>query len=1449
MARYCLASATAHTSLDAEASSQLIEFIRLGHGNVASSTSSASEEASAAEVSGDDQAPRKKRKLDSSISSENNHRPFAFAEASFVLGLGIPCPPGLNLPVAAKYLGKPDQDSSLFKLCFSLQGPKLHFQTGVTTSSSLQNAVDHLQLTVPSLLSVSTFFELTARSRIGPVNYVANLLTSNDSATLKITARWDPENVREGLLPNIKAKDSRLLSRFFPFGEAKVGHFWTPQDFYKSVHIPEKSLTVGERYRPVQLQCPLIPFQQRTVRWMLQRENVDISDDGKVVEHAKHDSLPPSFHEFEASNGKTSYISHLFQVLTQSREYVNTFNPSLSGGILAEEMGLGKTIEIIALICLHRRERKLEKPYLDPNMNCMVRPSGATLIVTPSAILQQWKTELYMRVPSLKVTHYTGMPPDLDLEKNEAEIQRLAQQDVVLVTYQVMGTEIHYAQPAPKRFLRQDKRYIPRKSPLAQISWWRVCLDEAQMVESGVSNAAKVARMIPRCNAWAITGTPLRKDVKDLLGLLIFLRYFPFSDAKVWNSLVTQYPDDFRSVFGKITLRNTKRNLGHELKLPPQKRIVFRMPFTMIEEQRYNELFQSMCDLCGFDEDGNALPLPDFEHSSPINIDKMRQWLVRLRQTCLHPEVGGMNRRALGHQNDGPLRTVTEVLEVMIGQSESAVRTEELKHLDLKISRGQLHESIKNTDGALTIWLEALREIEEVVSDCRAQLRIEEKIQTEWVLGENSKDQDERYGLDDYGTRLGVLSNRVRAALEVEHTCVFFVASAYFQKKEEAEPNSPDYQEFEAKETQFYERAKLLRKELLAEVLGKVEGLMAKMEKDRKTSRDPPRIPQIEDVETEGGIEIQKLVDRSYNLFDNLNNQAKVINDWMTKLRELLSERLVDQDEGLETSGEEYNQSAEQQDAVYVYMTALKAILADRNDVLTTGQENQLTITEVKQAIWVANKGEGHSPELLLSLMGVRDEFKPREGLGSVRLLVAEIRALVTNLRTQAELSNRRAAAEYQLADRLSEHTQKVFVEQLKLVSKLESENSLFRQTMNARISYYKQLQQISKQVAPVLAISIDHEVKELEDQEKKSYQTLISLQSKSRYLIHLRQDFDEDSQRTCIICQSTFTVGILTSCGHVYCKPCILAWHKDHRKCPTCKKSLRQTDMTDITYAPKALTASEESEATSSPNASNKIYTSIPSETLNAIQQLALPSKTSFGTKIDTISRQLIYLRDKHPGAKVVIFSQYRDFLAVLHEAFRLFGINAIGFDAPDAAATFISDPTLQAFLLHAKAAASGLTLNAATHVILTEPLTNPAIELQAIARVHRIGQKNETTVWMYLVEGSIEEAVYEISVKKRLAHLERRERAETDEMEREVENADSMALQSSMLERLVDRKGEHVGETDIWECLFRTRRKKAGLDLDERDRAVMREARATAAEARAAQNELQGSITIRSH
>ena len=64
-----------------------------------------------------------------------------------------------------------------------------------------------------------------------------------------------------------------------------------------------------------------------------------------------------------------------------------------------------------------------------------------------------------------------------------------------------------------------------------------------------------------------------------------------------------------------------------------------------------------------------------------------------------------------------------------------------------------------------------------------------------------------------------------------------------------------------------------------------------------------------------------------------------------------------------------------------------------------------------------------------------------------------------------------------------------------------------------------------------------------------------------------------------------------------------------------------------------------------------------------------------------------------------------------------------------------------LLVLILAESAASAGLTLTAASHVFLMEPLSSTGDISQAIGRVHRIGQHDRVTIWQYYVRGTVEE------------------------------------------------------------------------------------------------------------
>jgi E3 ubiquitin-protein ligase SHPRH len=257
------------------------------------------------------------------------------------------------------------------------------------------------------------------------------------------------------------------------------------------------------------------------------------------------------------------------------------------------------------------------------------------------------------------------------------------------------------------------------------------------------------------------------------------------------------------------------------------------MPFTAIEEQHYQSMFQQMCDDCGLNLQGAPLS-DDWDPDDPQLIEKMRSWLVRLRQTALHPEIGTRNRRALGHK-DGPLRTVNEVLEAMLDQSEISLRADQRTLLLAKLKRGQAFENSPQVRQALDIWSEVLQEASAMVLECRGQLARE--IEATGAEGgttngdERAEDLSENESYTAAGrashspeatSRIGTFRNRLRAALEIEHMALFFRANAYFQIKSNpdmTDPGSQSFKDLEHLETEGYEYARKVRQEILKEVI------------------------------------------------------------------------------------------------------------------------------------------------------------------------------------------------------------------------------------------------------------------------------------------------------------------------------------------------------------------------------------------------------------------------------------------------------------------------------------------------------------------------------------------------------------------------------------------------------------------------------------------------------
>ncbi len=126
--------------------------------------------------------------------------------------------------------------------------------------------------------------------------------------------------------------------------------------------------------------------------------------------------------------------------------------------------------------------------------------------------------------------------------------------------------------------------------------------------------------------------------------------------------------------------------------------------------------------------------------------------------------------------------------------------------------------------------------------------------------------------------------------------------------------------------------------------------------------------------------------------------------------------------------------------------------------------------------------------------------------------------------------------------------------------------------------------------------------------------------------------------------------------------------------------------------------------------------------------------------------------------GHRVVIFSQFVMLLERVREALKLhfpelplFELTGMTLDRLKPVQQFQHAPGAAAMLVSLKAAGTGITLHAADYVFLLDPWWNPAVEAQAVDRVHRIGQTNTVFVYHMVTAGTIEERIQALKASKK--------------------------------------------------------------------------------------------------
>jgi hypothetical protein len=169
----------------------------------------------------------------------------------------------------------------------------------------------------------------------------------------------------------------------------------------------------------------------------------------------------------------------------------------------------------------------------------------------------------------------------------------------------------------------------------------------------------------------------------------------------------------------------------------------------------------------------------------------------------------------------------------------------------------------------------------------------------------------------------------------------------------------------------------------------------------------------------------------------------------------------------------------------------------------------------------------------------------------------------------------------------------------------------------------------------------------------------------------------------------------------------------------------------------------------------------------------------------IGTSSAKLTYLIDKvvkhQASEKILIFydgenaafyiAQCLEMLYINH---RIYARTLANATRSEYVALFNEDPDVRVLLIDVACGALGLNLNAASVVLIVNPINRPGIEAQAIKRAHRIGQTRDVLVETLVLEGTIEEAIFKRAKQmSRAQHLEAKTLEDDNQIVSIIQNA----------------------------------------------------------------------------
>ncbi|MEZ2227214.1 MAG: DEAD/DEAH box helicase [Microcoleus sp.] len=303
------------------------------------------------------------------------------------------------------------------------------------------------------------------------------------------------------------------------------------------------------------------------------------------------------------------------------------------GACLADDMGCGKTPQLIAFL-LHLQENKtLENP---------------TLVVCPTSVLGNWQREVKKFGPTLKVLLHHGDKR----AKGKAFATAIKGKDLIITSYALV--------------FRDAKE-------IQGIKWQGLVLDEAQNIKNSESQQSKIVREIEASFRIALTGTPVENRLQELWSILEFLNPGYLGPRNFFQRRfaipIEKYGDreslqTLRSLVRPFILRRLKTDKSIIQDLPEKQEMTVFCGLATEQATLYQQIVE--------------MSISELESAEGIQRRGMiLALLVKLKQLCNHPALltAKQNPKALEikSQESGKLQRLLEMLEEVVAEGDRSL--------------------------------------------------------------------------------------------------------------------------------------------------------------------------------------------------------------------------------------------------------------------------------------------------------------------------------------------------------------------------------------------------------------------------------------------------------------------------------------------------------------------------------------------------------------------------------------------------------------------------------------------------------------------------------------------------------------------------------------------------------------------------------------------------------